>query len=68
MFVTLIAGTIACFGLLFTEALVRPPVWVEAAIWLPIAVGLCLVLLRPFKGLMVAAQMLNHASEHRRDE
>ena len=29
---------------------------------------LCLGLLRPLKGLMIAAQIRNKASEHRRDE
>ncbi len=32
-----IAGFIAAFGLLFTEIVFRPPLWLDALIWLPIA-------------------------------
>ena len=63
VFVIFIAGFIAAFGVLFTEVALRPPIWVEIAIWLPVAAGLCLVLLRPIKGLMIAAQFANRASE-----
>ena len=46
----------------------RPPLWLEAVIWLPLAAALCAALLRPLKGLMVAAQFANKASEARRDD
>ncbi|MEJ0066888.1 MAG: DUF983 domain-containing protein [Caulobacteraceae bacterium] len=63
-----IAGFIAAFGLLFTEIAYRPPLWLEAVIWLPVAAALCAGLLRPLKGLMVAAQFANRASEAGRDD
>ena len=65
VFVIFIAGFIAAFGLLFTEVAYRPPLWLEAVIWLPVAAVLCLGLLRPLKGLMVAAQYANKASSSR---
>jgi len=68
VFVIFIAGFIAAFGILFTEIAIRPPIWVEGVIWLPIAVLLCVGLLRPFKGLMIAAQFANKASEAGRDD
>ena len=68
VFVIFIAGFIAAFGVLFTEIAWRPPIWVHLVVWLPLAAGLCLALLRPMKGLMIAAQFANKASEHRRDE
>jgi uncharacterized protein (DUF983 family) len=68
VFVIFIAGFIAAFGILFTEIAVRPPIWVEGVIWLPIAVLLCVGLLRPFKGLMIAAQFANKASQAGRDD
>ena len=68
VFVIFIAGFIAAFGLLFTEIVYRPPLWLEAVIWLPAAAALCAGLLRPLKGLMVAAQFANKASEARRDD
>ena len=63
VFVIFIAGFVAAFGILFTEIFVRPPIWVEFVVWLPIAAILCLALLRPLKGLMIAAQFTNKASE-----
>ena len=68
VFVIFIAGFIAAFGILFTEVAIRPPIWVEGVIWLPIAVLLCVGLLRPFKGLMIAAQFANKASQAGRDD
>jgi uncharacterized protein (DUF983 family) len=68
VFVILIAGFIATFGVLFTEIAYRPPIWAPLVIWLPIAAALCLGLLRPAKGLMIAAQFVNHASEAGRDD
>jgi len=62
VFVIFIAGFIAAFGVLFTEIAFRPPIWVDL-VWLPIAAALCLGLLRPLKGLMIAAQFANKASE-----
>jgi len=63
VFVIFIAGFIAAFGILFTEIFVRPPIWVEFVVWLPVAAILCLGLLRPLKGLMIAAQVANKASQ-----
>ncbi|HXQ17220.1 MAG TPA: DUF983 domain-containing protein [Caulobacteraceae bacterium] len=68
VFVIFIAGFIAAFGLLFTEVAYRPPLWLEAVIWLPIAAALCFGLLRPLKGLMIAAQFANRASQAGRDD
>jgi len=67
VFVMLIAGFIAAFGLLFTEFALHPPIWVDF-LWLPVGAVLCLLLLRPAKGLMLAAQFANKASEARRDD
>jgi uncharacterized protein (DUF983 family) len=68
VFVILIAGFVAAFGLLLTEIIVRPPIWVEFVVWLPVAAGLSLGLLQPLKGLMIAAQFVNKASEAGRDD
>ena len=63
VFIILIVGFIACFGLLFTEIAYRPPIWVELLIWPLVGAILCLSLLRPAKGLMLAMQFHNRASE-----
>jgi len=67
VFIIIIVGVIACFGLLFTEVSTRLPIWADLAIWLPFAALLAVGLLRPFKGLMVALQFHNQASEARND-
>jgi uncharacterized protein (DUF983 family) len=63
VFVVLICGALSCFGLLFTEVSLHLPVWLELTIWVPVAVLLCLGALRPFKGVLVAMQFHNKASE-----
>ena len=68
VFVIFIAGFVAAFGILLTEIFVRPPIWVEAVVWLPVAAALSLGLLRPLKGVMIAAQFANRASEAGRDD
>jgi uncharacterized protein (DUF983 family) len=67
VFVILIGGFLAAFGALFTEVAFNPPVWVLLVTWLPATAVICLVLLRPMKGLMLAAQFMNKASEARHD-
>jgi uncharacterized protein (DUF983 family) len=65
VFVIIIVGFVVVFAALVTEVAVRPPIWVDLVVWLPLAAGLSLALLRPVKGLMVAIQICNRAAEHR---
>ncbi len=68
VFVIMIVGFLVVFSALFTEVAYHPPVWVHLVVWLPLGAGLCLGLLRPMKGLMIAAQIRNKAAQHRRDD
>jgi uncharacterized protein (DUF983 family) len=68
VFVILIVGFLVAFPALIVDVAWRPPVWLEIAVWLPLAAGLCLGLLRPFKGVLVALQFHHHAAEARNDE
>lgn len=68
VFVIMIAGFIVAFAALFTEIAFRPPMWLHLVLWLPLTVVVCLALLRPLKGLMLAAQFANKASEAGRDD
>jgi uncharacterized protein (DUF983 family) len=68
IFVIMIVGFLIVFGALFTEIAYHPPVWLHLVVWLPLGAGLCLILLRPIKGLMIAAQIRNKAAQHRRDD
>ena len=67
VFVILIAGFVGAFGLLFTEIAFSPPVWVHLVVWFPLTLLLCLGLLRPLKGVILAAQFANKASEARHE-
>ena len=68
VFVIIIVGFLTVFGTLFAMIALNPPVWVLLSVSLPLAAGLCLLLLRPMKGVMVGAQIMNKASQHRRDD
>jgi uncharacterized protein (DUF983 family) len=63
VFIILIAGFLLAFGALFHMIAFHPPIWLLLLIWLPLSVIVCVGLLRPMKGLMVAAQFANKASE-----
>ena len=67
VFIILVVGFIACFGVLFTEVAFHPPVWVHLVVWLPLSAILAFALLRPFKGVMLALQFHHKAEEARRD-
>ena len=67
VFVILIVGFLVCFGMLFTEIAFHPPIWVHLVLWLPLTVILCLVLLRPFTGVLIALQFHHKAEEGRHD-
>jgi uncharacterized protein (DUF983 family) len=68
VFVIMIVGFLVVFSALFTEVAYHPPVWLHLVTWLPLGAALSLAFLRPIKGLMIAAQIRNKASQHRRDE
>jgi uncharacterized protein (DUF983 family) len=63
VFVILIAGFVVAFGALFTMVAYRTSVAVTLAIWLPLTLVVCLALLRPTKGILLAAQFINKASQ-----
>ena len=67
VFVILIVGFLVCFAMLFTEISSPPPIWVHLVLWLPLTIILCLVLLRPFKGVLIAVQFHHKAEEGRHD-
>ena len=67
VFVILIGGFLTCFGLLFTYVAFHWPIWVELVVWLPLGLFICLAMLRPFKGVLIALQFHNKASEAGRE-
>ncbi len=67
VFIILIVGGAVCFGALISEVMFHPPVWVHLVVWLPLTAILTLLLVRPFKGVMLAMQFHHRASEGGRD-
>lgn len=65
VFIILIGGFIVVFAALITEAVYQPPLWVHAALWLPLILIVTLGPLRPAKGLLIALQYHHRAAEKR---
>jgi len=68
VFIVLIAGFIVTGGALLVEVAHEPPLWLHAAIWLPLGIALPLLLLRPFKATLLALQYRHGAEEGRRHD
>lgn len=68
VFIILIAGFIVTGAALFTEIAYQPPIWVHFALWLPLGLGLPLLLLRPFKATLLALQYKFRAEEGRQHD
>ena len=65
VFVILVTGFIVVGAALFVEMAYAPPYWLHALIWGPLAILLPLLLLRSFKGALVALQYKHKAEEGR---
>ena len=63
VFVILIGGALVVPVALGIEFAFSPPAWVHLVIALPLAMIVCLSLLRPFKSTLFALQVANKASE-----
>ena len=65
VFIILLAGFAVTGLALFVEVSYQPPLWVHAALWLPLGIALPLLLLRPFKATLLALQYQYRAEEGR---
>ena len=65
IFVMLIAGFIIVGLALWMEISYEPPIWVYVAVLLPFTLIVCLGMLRPLKGVLVALQYANKAEQGR---
>lgn len=63
VFVILVTGFVVVGLALVTEILYTPPYWLHALLWGPLAIILPLVLLRSFKGVLIALQFRHKAEE-----
>ena len=64
VFITFLAGFVV-FAALVTEVVYQPPLWVHAALWLPLILIVTLGPLRPMKALLIALQYHHRAAEGR---
>jgi uncharacterized protein (DUF983 family) len=67
VFVILLAGFLIVGLALWTELTFEPPIWVHFVIFLPLTLLVCLGLLRPLKGTLIALQYRNKAEQGRLD-
>jgi uncharacterized protein (DUF983 family) len=65
IFVMLIAGFIIVGAALWLEVSYEPSIWVYVAVLLPLTLIVCLGMLRPLKGVLVALQYSNKAEQGR---
>jgi len=66
-FVILIVGFIVAGGALVVEVAYSPPLWLHFVLWGPLVLILCLGMLRPLKGVLVALQYHHKAEVGRID-
>jgi uncharacterized protein (DUF983 family) len=63
VFVILVTGFVVVGLALIAEILYSPPYWLHALLWGSLAVILPLILLRSFKGVLIALQFRHKAEE-----
>lgn len=65
VFIMMIAGAIVVGTALIVDATYEPPMLLLGAIFLPVMAIICLGMIRPLKGLLIAAQYRHKAAEGR---
>jgi uncharacterized protein (DUF983 family) len=65
VFVILVTGFLIVGAALIVEILYKPPYWLHAILWGSLAILLPLLLLRSFKGALIALQYRHKAEEGR---
>ncbi len=68
VFVTLLGGFVLLGLALFVQMTYEPPVWLLMAIFFPLTLIICIGMLRPLKGLLIALQYTNKAQEGRLED
>ena len=60
-FLIFLVGTVVILGAVWLELAKSPPWWLHVILWLPLTIGLTLLLLRIAKGLLLALEYKNDA-------
>jgi uncharacterized protein (DUF983 family) len=55
-FIILIVGFVVVGAALVVEVRYEWPIWAHLVVWLPLAIALCLALMRPLKATLIALQ------------
>ena len=63
VFVILLIGFLVVGLALWAEVSFSLPLWLHLLIWIPLSLGLCLLLLRALKGVLITLQYRNNAHE-----
>ncbi len=63
VFVLLIVGFIFVGLALWMEVNFEPPLWLQFIIWIPLAIGASLALMRMLKGVLITLQYANKAKQ-----
>ena len=66
VFVILFLGALVVGLAIWLESALSPPIWVHLVVWIPVISLLSVVLLRPFKGVLIALHFRNlkHKYDH----
>jgi len=64
-FVMSLVGIVVVMCAMIVEFSYEPPLWLHALLWIPLTLGLSLLLVRPAKGLLIALQYRHKAEEGR---
>lgn len=67
VFVILIVGFVVVGAALWMEVNYSPPLWLHFLLWLPLAIGFSLALMRMLKGVLINLQFRNKAQQGRID-
>jgi uncharacterized protein (DUF983 family) len=62
-FIVLIVGFVVVIAALVIEVQYGWPIWLHLLVWLPLSIVLCLALMRPSKGLLIALQFRHRHHE-----
>jgi uncharacterized protein (DUF983 family) len=65
VFVMLFGGFVVVGVALWMEVMYEPPFWVYLVVFLPLTAIVCVGMLRPLKGLLIALQYRNKAEQGR---
>ena len=59
VFVILVLGAVVVGLAIWLESAVQPPIWVHLAVWIPAITAMSIVMLRPFKAILIALHYRN---------